>query len=176
MMTILLRQEKLPEKLKITNTYNYKKNKIILNKLNNSLPELISRNENLIERLKNKIKVSSFMNNSEHKNQKYLNYFLISSGKRVSDLKTGLGLRRVMKKGTSYLAPICKHINNDVIIKNGDFLIKEKKLINENTEQETHNKINELIKDIYHLIKPNNVEENPITNKLIVYGLFNFTN
>ena len=167
MMTILLRQEKLPEKLKITNTYNYKKNKIILNKLNNSLPELISRNENLIERLKNKIKVSSFMNNSEHKNQKYLNYFLISSGKRVSDLKTGLGLRRVMKKGTSYLAPICKHINNDVIIKNGDFLIKEKKLINENTEQETHNKINELIKDIYHLIKPNNVEENPITNKLI---------
>lgn len=167
MMTILLRQEKLPEKLKITNTYNYKKNKIIINKLNNSLPELMSRNINLIERLRNKIKVSSFMNNSEHKNQKYLNYFVISSGKRVNDLKTGLGLKRVMKKGTSYLAPICKHINNDVIIKNGDFLIKEKKLINENTEQETHNKINELIKDINHIIKPNNIEESPITNKVV---------
>jgi hypothetical protein len=167
MMTILLRQEKLPEKLKLTNYYNYKKNKIILNKLSNSLPELISRNINLIERLKNKIKVSSFMNNSEHKNQKYLNYFVVSSGKRVNDLKTGLGLRRVMKKGTNYLAPICKHINNDVIIKNGDFLIKEKKLINENTEQETHIKINELIKDINHIIKPNNIEENPITNKVV---------
>ena len=167
MMTILLRQEKLPEKLKITNTYNYKKNKIILNKLNNTLPELIARNINLMERLKNKIKVSSFMNNSEHKNQKYLNYFVISSGKRVNDVKTGLGLKRVMRKGTNYLTPICKHINNDVIIKNGDFLIKEKKLINENTEQETHNKINELIKDINHIIKPNNIEENPINNKVV---------
>ena len=166
-MTILLRQEKLPEKLKITNTYNYKKNKIILNKLNNTLPELIARNINLMERLKNKIKVSSFMNNSEHKNQKYLNYFVISSGKRVNDVKTGLGLKRVMRKGTNYLTPICKHINNDVIIKNGDFLIKEKKLINENTEQETHNKINELIKDINHIIKPNNIEENPINNKVV---------
>jgi len=92
---------------------------------------------------------------------------VLSSGKRVSDLKTGLGLRRVMKKGSSYLAPVCKHINNDVIIKNGDFLIKEKKLINENTEQETHIKINELIKDINHIIKPNPVEENPIVNKVV---------
>ena len=142
MLNLLLRDQIIQETGKIPNTYEYKKNKVILNKINSSLPELMSRNLRLGERLKNKIIVSSFMNNAENKNQKYLKLFVISSDKRVKDLRTGLNLKKVIKKGINYLSPICNHINKDLIIKNGDFLIKEKKLINEKTEQETHNKIN----------------------------------
>ena len=164
-MGILLRSQNDLEVGKITNTYGYKKNKVILNKLNNSLPELMARNKILGERLKNKIKVSSFMNNSENKNKKYFNYFIISSGKRVKDSKTGLGLKRVMKKGTDNLTRICKHINNDIIINNKDFILGEKKLIGENTELETHNKINELVKEVKQIIKPTNIHEDPVSGK-----------
>ena len=167
MLNLLLRQQNLPETGKIPNTFGYRKNKIILNKIGSSLPELMSRNLILGERLKNKIRVSSFMNNTEHKNQKYLKYFIISSGKRVKDLKTGLGLNKVIKKGINNLLPICHNINNDIIIKNGDFLIKEKKLINEKTEQETHTKINELINGIKHIIKPVKIVKKQVSNKII---------
>lgn len=167
MFTLLLRQQRLPETGKITNTFGYKRNKIILNKIKKNLPELMSRNLMLGERLKNKIIVSSFMNNTENKNQKYLKNFVISSGKRVKDLKTGLGLKKVMKKGINNLSPICNNINNDIIIKNSDFLIKQKKLINEKTEQETHIKINELIKGIKHIIKPIKILKKSTNHKII---------
>ena len=167
MLNLLLKDQIIQETGKISNTYGYKKNKVILNKINSSLPELMSRNLRLGERLKNKIIVSSFMNNAENKNQKYLKLFVISSDKRVKDLKTGLDLKKVIKKGINHLSPICNHINKDLIIKNGDFLIKEKKLINERTEQETHNKINELIKGIKHIIKPVKILKKPTMNKII---------
>ena len=167
MFNLLLRQQNLPETGKNPNTYGSRKNKIILNKIKTTLPELMSRNLMLGERLKNKIIVSSFMNNTENKNQKYLNYFVISSGKRVKDVKTGLGLKRVIKKGINYLSPVCQNISNDIIIKNGDFLIKEKKLINEKTEQETHTKINELIKGIKHIIKPLKIIKKQPTHKIV---------
>ena len=124
MYALLLRQQRLPETGKITNTFGLKRNKVILNKIKKNLPELMSRNLMLGERLKNKIKVSSFMNNTENKNQKYLKNFVISSGKRVKDLKTGLELKKVMKKGINNLSSIYNNINNDLIIKNSDFLIK----------------------------------------------------
>ena len=127
----------------------------------------MSRNLMLGERLKNKIKVSSFMNNTENKNQKYLKNFVISSGKRVKDLKTGLELKKVMKKGINNLSSIYNNINNDLIIKNSDFLIKQKKLINEKTEQETHIKINELIKGIKHIIKPVKILKKSNNHKII---------
>jgi hypothetical protein len=167
MLNLLLRDKSIQANGKISNTYGYKRNKKILNKINSSLPELMSRNLRLGERLKNKITVSSFMNNAENKNQKYLKYFVISSGKRVKDLKTGLDLKNVIKKGINHLSPICNHINNDLIIKNGDFLIKQKKLINEKTEQETHNKINELIKGIRHIIKPIKIMKKPSMHKIV---------
>ena len=167
MFNLLLRQQNLPEAGKIPNTFGYRKNKVILNKIGATLPELMTRNLTLGERLKNKIIVSSFMNNTEHKNQKYLKYFVISSGKRVKDLKTGLGLKKVMKKGINNLLPICHNINNDIIIKNSDFLIKEKKLINEKTEQETHIKINELIKGIKNIIKPIKIIKKQVSHKII---------
>ena len=167
MLNLLLRTNSIKSNGKISNTFGYKKNKTILNKISRSLPELMSRNLRLGERLKNKITVSSFMNNAENKNQKYLKYFVISSGKRVKDLKTGLDLKSVIKKGINHLSPICDHINNDLIIKNGDFLTKQKKLINENTEQETHIKINELIKGIRHIIKPLKIIKKPSTHKIV---------
>ena len=167
MINILLRDKNLPESGKIPNTYGYKRNRIILNKIKNNLPELMSRNLMLGERLNNKIKVSSFMNNTENKNQKYLKYFVISSGKRVKDLKTGLELKKVIKKGINHLSPICNSINNDLIIKNGDYLIKQKKIINEKTEQETHNKIDELIKGIKHIIKPAKIIKKNSIHKIV---------
>ena len=167
MINILLRGKNLPESGKIPNTYGYKRNKIILNKIKNNLPELMSRNLMLGERLNNKIKVSSFMNNTENKNQKYLKYFVISSGKRVKDLKTGLELKKVIKKGINHLSPICNNITNDLIIKNGDFLIKQKKIINEKTEQETHNKIDELIRGIKHIIKPAKIIKKNSVHKIV---------
>ena len=167
MFNLLLRQQNLPEIGKASNTFGYKKNKIILNKIKKTLPELISRNLILCERLKNKITVSSFMNNTEHKNQKYLKNFVLSSGKRLKDLKTGLSLKKVIKKGINHLSPICNDINNDLIIKNGEFLIKQKKLINEKTEQETHTKIIELIKGIKHIIKPIKIKKKSNSNKIV---------
>ncbi len=167
MLNLLLRTNSIKGNGKISNTFGYKKNKKILNKISRSLPELMSRNLRLGERLKNKITVSSFMNNAENKNQKYLKFFVISSDKRVKDLKTGLDLKSVIKKGINHLSPICDHINNDLIIKNGDFLTKQKKLINENTEQETHIKINELIKGIRHIIKPLKIIKKPSNHKIV---------
>ena len=167
MMGLLFRNENFLKSRKITNTYDCKKNKIILDKLNSSLPELMNRNQILGERLKNKIKVSSFMNNAEHKNRKYFKYFIFYAGRRVRDLKTGLTLKRVMEKGTDHLTPVCKHINNDIIIKHGDFLLNEKQLIKEATEQETHIKINEIIKDINDMIKNKKIEEKPVSNRII---------
>ena len=167
MINLLLRGNNLPETGKIPNSYGYKRNKVILNKIKKNLPELMSRNLMLGERLKNKIIVSSFMNNTENKNQKYFKFFVVSSGKRVKDLKTGLSLKKVVKKGINHLSPLCDNINNDLIIKNGDFLIKQKKLINEKTEQETHNKINELIKGIKHIIKPTKIIKKTTMHKIV---------
>ena len=103
MLNLLLRDQIIQETGKIPNTYGYKKNKVILNKINSSLPELMSRNLRLGERLKNKIIVSSFMNNAENKNQKYLKLFVISSDKRVKDLRTGLNLKKVIKLFISHM-------------------------------------------------------------------------
>ena len=166
MINILLRNNTYQAIGSISNIVLNKKNKKILNKKKNSLPELMTRNLILGERLKNKINVSSFMNNAENKNQKYLKSFVISSSKRVKDLKTGLDLKNVIKKGINSLSPICDDINNDIIIKNGDYLIKQKKLINEKTEEETHNKINELIKGIKHIIKPVTIIKKPAIHKI----------
>ena len=68
---------------------NYRANEIN-EKLEIILPELLARNMKLTDRLKNKLKVSTFLNNTENRNQKYLKMFLSSSDKRVKDIKTGL--------------------------------------------------------------------------------------
>ena len=130
------------------------KNLDILNsKISLILPELMSRNIKLGERLKNKLKVSTLFNNIEHRNKKYLKGFIFSSNKRARDLKTGLEMSKAIKQSTKKLTLLCNQMKDDLILKNTDILLKEKKLLSENTEQETHSKINDFIHTIKNAIK-----------------------
>ena len=126
------------------------------------LPELMSRNIKLIDRLKNKLKVSSFFNNIEHRNKKYFQDFISSSHKRAKDLKTGLKINKAIKQGSRTMSLLCKQMSDDIILKNANILLKEKKLISENTEQETHIKINELLQNLKTAVKtPYGIKEKP---------------
>ena len=148
---------------------NHKSNRInfINDKLDIFLPELIARNIKLGDRLKGKLKVSQFLNNTENRNQKYLKSFISFSDKRVKDLKTGLELSKAVKQSTKNLSPLCSQISNDCILKNSDFLIEEKKLLNENTEQETHIKINELIQNLRNTVRDINHQQSKPKKKQI---------
>ena len=137
---------------------NYKSN-FVNEKIKLILPELLARNIKLSERLKNKLKVSSFLNNTENRNQKYLKYFLISSDKRVRDIKTGLELSKAVKQSAKSLSNLCSKLDNDIILKNSDFLTEEKKLLNEKTEQETHMKIINLLFNLKNALKKKNVKK-----------------
>ena len=132
------------------------KHRLISEKIKILLPELMARNSKLSNRVRNKLKVSSFLNNTENRNNKYLKSFISSSYKRVKDIKTGLELIKAIKKSSKNIYPICSQISNDRILQNSDFLIEEKKLLNENTEQETHLKINDLINNMRNALKHNN--------------------
>ena len=136
------------------------KPKKVSEKIKILLPELMARNSKLSNRVRNKLKVSSFLNNTENRNNKYLKSFISSSYKRVKDIKTGLELIKAVKKSSKNIYPICSQISNDRILQNSDFLIEEKKLLNENTEQETHLKINGLIKNMRNALKHMNKNEN----------------
>ena len=124
------------------------KTKKVSEKIRILLPELMARNSKLSNRVRNKLKVSSFLNNTENRYNKYLKSFISSSYERVKDIKTGLELIKAIEKSSKNIYPLCSQISNDRIIQNSDFLIEEKKLLNENTEQETHLKINDLIKNM----------------------------
>ncbi len=126
---------------------------LLNSKINLILPELMSRNTKLIERLKNKLKVSSFFNNIEHRNKKYFHDFINSSDKRAKDLKTGLKINKAIKQSSKTMSLLCRQMSEDIILKNAEILLKEKKLISENTEQETHIKINELIQNLKTAVK-----------------------
>ena len=52
------------------------------------------------------------------------------------------------------MSSLCKQMEGDLILKNMDILLNEKKLISENTEQETHMKLNNLINTMKRAIKP----------------------
>ena len=134
------------------------KPKKVSEKIRILLPELMARNSKLSNRVRNKLKVSSFLNNTENRNKKYLKSFISSSYKRVKDIKTGLELIKAIKKSSKNIYPICSQISNDIILQNSDFLIEEKKLLNENTEQETHLKINDLIKNMRNAL--NHINKN----------------
>ena len=139
-------------KISTTVPKNYRAN-IINEKLKLILPELLARNLKLTDRLKNKLKVSTFLNNTENRNQRYLKIFLSSSDKRVRDIKTGLELSKAVKQSSKNLSNLCSKIDNDIILQNSDFLSSEKKLLNENTEQETHMRINSLISNMKNMVK-----------------------
>ena len=144
------------------------KNMDILNsKINLILPELMSRNMKLGERLKNKLKVSTLFNNIEHRNKKYLKGFIFSSNKRANDLKTGLDINKAIKQSNKKLSLLYNQMKDDFILKNSDILLREKKLLNENTEQETHLKINECIHTLKNAIKSPMTIRVPTPKKLM---------
>ena len=142
-------------------TYGAKKNKKILKKIDKALPELLSHNLKRGQELKGKIFISNFMNHTENKTNKYLTQIISSSLKRVKDIKTGLSLNKVVKKGTKNLGTIYNNINKDILIKNKDFILNEKKLINEKIENWESDNINELINKIKYSIHPVKLRKKP---------------
>ena len=118
---------------------------IINSKVRTILPELINRNKKLVDRLRDKLKVSSFFNNIEKRNKLYLQTFISSSNKRKRDLKTGIQIDNVIKQNSEIMSILCDKMDDDILIKNFDKLKKEKQLVCEKTEEETHNKIDELL-------------------------------
>jgi len=123
-------------------------------KLTLVLPDLMSSNTKLGERLKNKLKVSTLFNNIEHRNRKYLKAFIYNANQRANFLKTGLELNKAIKQSKKNMSSLCKQMEGDLILKNMDILLNEKKLISENTERETHMKLNNLINTMKRAIKP----------------------
>ena len=76
---------------------------ILNSKLTLVLPDLMSSNTKLGERLRNKLKVSTLFNNIENKNRKYLKGFIFSSNQRANFLKTGLDLEKTLKQSKKIL-------------------------------------------------------------------------
>lgn len=149
------------------NDQRQKKMDILNSKISLVLPELMSRNLKLGERLKNKLKVSTLFNNIEHRNRKYLKGFILSSNKRAKDLKTGLEMNKAVKQSTKKLTLLRNQMKDDLILKNSNILLREKKLLSENTEQETHLKINDFIHTIKNAIKPQTIPKVIETKKII---------
>ena len=138
---------------------------VLNSKLTIILPDLMSSNVKLVERLKNKLKVSTLFNNIEHRNRKYLKGFINCSNKRTNFLKTGLEMKRALKQSNKNTQLLCKQMNEDLILKNMDILLNEKKLISENTEPETHLKINNLLTVMKKAIKPSLTGKNEEKNE-----------
>ena len=101
---------------------------LLNSKISLILPELMFRNIKLIERLKNKLKVSSFFNNIEHRNKKYLHDFISSFDKRAKDLKTGLKINKAIEQSSKSISLLRRQMSYDIILKNTDILLKEKNL------------------------------------------------
>ena len=140
---------KLGEQLRQKKAMNLLNSKITI-----VLPDLMSSNTKLGERLRNKLKVSTLFNSIEHRNSKYLKGFIKSSNIRANFLKTGLEMNKAIKQSTKNITSLCNEMKGDLILQNIDLLLNEKKILNENTEQETHIKINNLLQTMKKAIKP----------------------
>ena len=140
---------KLGEKLRKKKAMDLLNSKITI-----VLPDLMSSNTKLGERLRNKLKVSTLFNSIEHRNSKYLKGFIKSSNIRANFLKTGLEMNKAIKQSTKNITSLCNEMKGDLILQNIDLLLNEKKILNENTEQETHMKVNNLLQTMKKAIKP----------------------
>ena len=80
--------------------------------------------------------------------------FIKSSNIRANFLKTGLEMNKAIKQSTKNITSLCNEMKGDLILQNIDLLLNEKKILNENTEQETHMKVNNLLQTMKKAIKP----------------------
>ena len=149
------------------NYFRRKKKMVILNsKVSEILPELMDRNLKLADRLQNKLKVSSFFNSIEQRNKNYLQNFIFSSIKRTKDLKTGVQFDEAIKQSSKMMSVLINQMDDDIFLKNMEKLIKEKKLVLEKTEQETHIKIEELLTNLRNAIKKPKVVKQEVDSKI----------
>ena len=145
-----------------------KKDKIVMlnSQINTILPELMNRNMKLIKRLKNKLVVSTLCNNVEERNKEFFNGFIYSSDKRLKDLKTGSKMTKAINDCEEKMSPITAKMQKDIILSHENIFLKQKKLIKEKTEEETHIKIHKLINKLRTSVKTDSKYEfNPIKKK-----------
>ena len=119
-------------KLKDLNEVNKNKahNSSIGHLVQEVLPELITRNTKLCTRLKSKLKVCSFLNNVELRNQRYLKELVSSSEENLQNVKSGLQLSKSMKLSSKYLSSLNSKIMNDCFMKKSDLINNTKKDLN----------------------------------------------
>lgn len=132
------------------------------------LPELMNRNLILGCSLNKKLKVNSFLNNTELRNQCYLKKLINNSDKKLKDIKFGLDIKKAIKKSTEDLTIIKNQILNDLLIKKSNIIIKTSKEIKlKDSEKETNLKINNLLYEINKCVNP---EYHPISKIKIIEG------
>ena len=127
------------------------------------LPELIARNTKLSTRLKSKLKVCSFLNNVELRNQRYLKELISSSEENLQNIKSGLQLSKSMKLSSNFLSSLNSKIMNDCFMKKSDIINNIKKDLNKNnTEEETNMIIKQSLNKLKSHLNPTyNIIENP---------------
>ena len=137
-----------------------------LRNIKSTLPELLSKNTLFAERLNSKLSLGSFLNDTEVRNNNYLRYYLFSSDKILQKVKRGFDLANIIDQNKNNLSILNQQANNDCFIKNRDFFIQEKNLINKKIPEQTNIDIPILIKKIRQILNPP-PEEIKIEHKII---------
>lgn len=125
-----------------------------LKRVKRLLPKLMDNNINLCNKLNDKLRVSSFINDTELRNQKYLRNYVNSSDNYLRQIKSGFMLNKVIKQNIPKISILSEQISNDCFIKGRNILHKEKTLLKENNELETNLEIDELIGKIRDTLNP----------------------
>ena len=133
--------------------------------INSTLPELLSKNTSLAERLNSKLSLGSFLNETEVRSNNYLRYYVFSSDKILQKVKRGFELSNIIDQNKHNISILNKQANNDCFIKNRDFFNQEKNLINKKVPEQTNIDIPILIKKIKQSLNPT-TEETKIERKM----------
>ena len=118
------------------------------------LPNLMTNNIKLFNKLNDKLNVSSFLNDTELRNQKYLRNYVSFSNNYLLQIKSGIDLNKVIKNNIPKITVLNEHINNDCLFKGRNIINKEKKIIIQDTEEETNFKIENLIERLKRTLNP----------------------
>ena len=85
--------------------------------INSTLPELLSKNTSLAERLNSKLSLGSFLNETEVRSNNYLRYYVFSSDKILQKVKRGFELSNIIDQNKHNISILNKQANNDCFIK-----------------------------------------------------------
>ena len=84
-----------------------------LKRVKRLLPKLMDNNINLCNKLNDKLRVSSFINDTELRNQKYLRNYVNSSDNYLRQIKSGFMLNKVIKQNIPKISILSEQISND---------------------------------------------------------------